>query len=101
MATVVVVLAPHQPAPALGPELVRELRRLGVTDVSLVDGDRGCGLVLSGWSFDGRRHEQHVLELVGSGGGASVMHGVAEVTLQPDHAVRHSPEHELTPGRTA
>jgi len=84
MTLMVVVLGPEPVAPTLAPEVVRRLVRLGVTDVSLVNGDGGSALVLSGWSFDARGCEQRLLDVVAPGGEVSVMHGVAEISLQPD-----------------
>ena len=85
MSLVVVLLGSHRAAPVLGPDVVSELVRVGVTDISVATGADGSALVLTGWSFDGRRHERRVLELVSAVDGATVMHGVADVTLLPDH----------------
>lgn len=88
MTLTVVVLGPELPAPTLAPEVVRSLVRLGVTDVSLVSGECGSALVLSGWSLDGRGCEQRLLDVVAPGAEVSVMHGVAEISLQPDDSAR-------------
>ena len=85
MSLMVVLLGSHRAAPVLGPDVVSDLVRVGVTDISVATGADGTALVLTGWSFDSRRNERHVLELVSAADAVAVMHGVADVTLLPDH----------------
>ena len=48
-----VVLVPRKSAePRLGPESVRRLSRLGVTEVSVLRDETTIGVVLQGWTFD-------------------------------------------------
>ncbi|MCA1823062.1 MAG: hypothetical protein ABR520_07155 [Mycobacteriales bacterium] len=83
--SLVVVIVPHGDEPtSIASATAHELLRLGVTDVTLADGPAGSAVVLAGWAFDGRRHQQHVLDLVAPGGSASVLHGVADMTLRPE-----------------
>ena len=92
MSVVVVVLdgLGGQPLP-FGPGLAHALAGLGVTEATLATGPDGTVLVLSGWAFDGRRHQQAVVDLVGRGSTLGVLHGVADVTLRPDTATFPKP----------
>ncbi|HVE62390.1 MAG TPA: hypothetical protein VNB94_01120 [Mycobacteriales bacterium] len=91
MSTLVAIFDGDELRSGLAPVTARDLARLGVTDVTLTSGEGGCAVVLTGWAFDGRRHEHTVVALVGGGRGARVLHGIADVVLRPDHTERPEP----------
>ena len=100
--TLLVALFDGDQPPRLEAGTARALARLGVTDVTLADGAKGSAVVLMGWAFDGRRHEQAVVELLGPGRAARVLHAVADVALRPDTVEAGPPQntHRSTTRRT-
>lgn len=85
MSVLVAIFDDGQP-PALGGSTAHALAVLGVSEVTLADGPGGSAVVLTGWSFDGRRHEQSVIDLLAAGRAPRVLHGIADVVLRPDSA---------------
>jgi len=84
MSVVVVILGDSEAPVAIAAGTAHALARLGVTEMTLTDGRGGSAIVLTGWAFDGRRHEQDVIALVAPGRTTTVLHGIADVILRPD-----------------
>lgn len=82
--SVVVAIFDEEAPPGLGGGTARALALLGVTEVTLADGPSGSAVVLAGWAFDGRRHEQAVIDLVACGRSTRLVHGIADVVLRPN-----------------
>ena len=55
-------------------ELVSELARLGVTNVSLVRDEQTVGIVLEGWMFDPACSAKAAITAVGAASGARTLH---------------------------
>lgn len=81
--SVLVVVFDEESPPGIAGGTAHALARLGVTEVTLADGPGGSAVVLTGWAFDGRRHEQSVVALLARGRDIRVLHGVADVVLRP------------------
>lgn len=81
--TVLVAIFDDGQPPALAGSTAHALAGLGVSEVTLADGPTGGAIVLTGWSFDGRRHEQSVVDLLAAGRAPRVLHGIADVVLRP------------------
>ena len=62
-------------------ELVSELARLGVTNVSLVRDEQTVGIVLEGWMFDPARSAEAAAEAVGAASGTRTLHPVMHLAV--------------------
>lgn len=63
------------------PELVSELARLGVTNVSLVRDEQTVGIVLEGWLFDPERSADAAAEAVSATPAARTLRPVMNVAV--------------------
>ncbi len=86
--SVLVVVFDEEPPPGIAGDTAHALARLGVTEVTLADGPAGSAVVLTGWAFDSRRHEESVVSLIAPGRRARVLHGIADVVLRPASTVK-------------
>ena len=62
-------------------ELVSELARLGVTNVSLVRDEQTVGIVLEGWMFDPACSAEAAMAAVGAASGARTLHPVMHLAV--------------------
>lgn len=87
MAMLVLVLETAEADFCVRHELVSELGRLGVTNVTLVRDQNTVGVVLEGWLFDPLRSARAVAQIVGAGAGSRTLHPVmhmAVTTAEPE-----------------
>jgi len=62
-------------------ELVSELARLGVTNVSLVRDEQTVGIVLEGWMFDPTCSAEAAITAVGAAAGTRTLHPVMHLAV--------------------
>jgi len=62
-------------------ELVSELARLGVTNVSLVRDEQTVAIVLEGWMFDPACSAEAAAEAVGAASGTRTLHPVMHLAV--------------------
>ena len=55
MGVLVLLVANDEPAAEVGPAVVEQLARLGVTDLSVLRDDQTTAVSLAGWAFDPTR----------------------------------------------
>jgi hypothetical protein len=81
VATTVLLLDSADAEFCLREDLVSELARLGVTNVSLVRDERTVGIVLDGWMFDPERSAEAAAEAVKATPAARTLRPVMHVAL--------------------
>lgn len=91
MATMLVLLPGNAHDPALGPEFVGRLARLGITRVVVLRDRATVGVVLEGWAFDPARSGREAMAAVGSQGSTRALQPVAEISVSPE-ADDHGPK---------
>lgn len=69
--------------PDLGAEPLRHLSRLGVTDVSLLQGDSSLAVLLHGWAFDPGRSAADASDVVVHGAPAQLLLPVMHAAVAP------------------
>lgn len=84
-----VVLVPAEGrSPVLGPEALRRLSEVGVTDVSLAGDAETVGVVLQGWAFDPGRSGAEAADIVIEGRPGRVLLGVMHASISPSPVQR-------------
>ena len=76
-----VILLDGNPELSVGPELVEELSRLGVTSVAVVRDSQATGVVLEGWLFDPERSAGRAASAVGGRASTRVLHPVLQMAV--------------------
>jgi hypothetical protein len=99
MGLLVLLVANHDPAAEVGPAVVEQLARLGVTDLSVLRDEQTTAVSLAGWAFDPTRSADAAAAAVAADGGSvRVLRPVLESAI---HRLPVSPEggKQLTPSR--
>ena len=75
------------PSPAqelsLGPETVRQLAALGVTDLALLRDEHTVGLVLQGWAFDPQQSEAALHTLMAATEATRTLLPLSQASVSP------------------
>jgi hypothetical protein len=93
VAMLVVLVPEHAARLSLQPPSVRRLAELGVTSLTLLQGDTAAAIVLEGWAFDpGHSAAAAVIALGAAPGCATTLQPLTQLTLAPqsDHAFPRS-----------
>jgi len=81
MAHLVVLLPAERSNPALGPNAVSALSRLGVTSVSLARNDQTVAVVLEGWAFDPSARDAVLAALEVPAAEAKLLQPIVQMTV--------------------
>jgi hypothetical protein len=68
---------------SLGPETLRQLAGLGVTDLAVLRDDQFVGLVLQGWAFDPERSAAAVQTLVTTSDDTKTLLPLSQASVSP------------------
>lgn len=92
MGVLVLLVANGEPAAEVGPAVVEQLARLGVTDLSVLRDQQTTAVSLAGWAFDPARSADAAARAIADDGGAvQVLRPVLESAIhrlpseEPDH----------------
>ena len=83
MPMAVVLFPAVDTTPALRPEALEKLARLGVTTVALVRDGSTAGLVLEGWAFDPASAAEAACAAAGVCAGVRTLRPLAELAVSP------------------
>lgn len=93
MGVLVLLVANDEPAAEVGPAVVEQLARLGVTDLSVLRDDQTTAVSLAGWAFDPARSAEAAARAVAANDGRKVR--VLRPVLESAIHRLPSPEPEL------
>lgn len=65
MGALVLLLDEAEPAVELRPDVVEALAKLGITNVTVLRGERAAAVALEGWAFDADRSAEAAARAVG------------------------------------
>lgn len=83
MSSLVVLLSDPEPPPRLGADAVQALAALGVTSVTVLQGDNATAFALEGWAFDPARSAAAAARaLAAKPGAVSILHPVLESSIR-------------------
>jgi hypothetical protein len=83
MAMLMVLLAAAEAETAWGPDALRRLSELGVTEMSVLRDDDVVGVLLDGWAFDPARSRDDAVAVVAAAGPAQVLVPVLHAAVMP------------------
>ena len=72
---------------SLGPETLRQLAGLGVTDLAVLRDEQIVGLVLQGWAFDPEQSAEALQMLVTTSGDARTLLPLSQASVSPAQAI--------------
>ena len=82
MGALMLLLDDPEPGVELRPEAVEALAALGVTNVTLLRGERATAIALEGWAFDADRSAEAAARAVGvARAGVSILRPVLESAI--------------------
>jgi hypothetical protein len=88
MAMLVMLFTERAAQVSLGPQVLRRLGALGITNLTLLQRDDTAAVVLEGWAFDPARSEAGVADALGAAQGVTLLHPLTQMTVaaHADHS---------------